>query len=431
MNQYRQGHGDDAFNDLSEFNGGPLSRDKVGSSDYLPRTAISSTGSIQWETLRQLQEQTGSNDHAGVWARWLFCAVPLPPALINLEDSQRDPLSPLLKSLYIQLDELPEQDYFLSDGAKQRFQNWQHSLVHRTQAEIHPALKAAYPKLESYGARLALLLHCVWAVVEGKKPESVISGETMQRAIELTNWFAGQIRLVLAHNSPLKQVEGELLKILNVLKRRGSLTAREIRNYCWTLRSKPLPEIREMMLRLAHSGFATLTGEGDKIQLTVETVEALVEGSLQEQRYTPSGFEPFVETVEDLGGVEKNGIYSVLDPPYDSTQGGDPLYTSTGNSQTQIAQGIQPVEADLYSPLQPSTRLCCALDTPQRLPLRVGDICRYVGPEGVLGVTCRGRDLQVLEVKGSLAKVNALKDYFHHHEWIYPHEIPVKHLRKR
>jgi len=141
MNQYRQGHGDDAFNDLSEFNGGPLSRDKVGSSDYLPRTAISSTGSIQWETLRQLQEQTGSNDHAGVWARWLFCAVPLPPALINLEDSQRDPLSPLLKSLYIQLDKLPDQDYFLSDAAKQYFQRWQHSLVLRTQDEAHPACK--------------------------------------------------------------------------------------------------------------------------------------------------------------------------------------------------------------------------------------------------------------------------------------------------
>jgi hypothetical protein len=327
MNQYRQGHGDDAFNDLSEFNGGPLSRDKVGGSDYLPRTAISSTGSIQWETLRQLQEQAGSDDHAGVWARWLFCAVPLPPALINLEDSQPDPLSPLLKFLYTQLDVLPEQDYLLSDAAKHRFQSWQHSLLHHTQAESHPALKAAFPKLESYGARLALLLHSVWAVVKGKKPDPVISGETMQRAIELTNWFAGQMRLVLAHNSPLKKVEGELLKILNLLNRRGSLTAREIRNYCWTLRSKPLLEIREMMVRLAHSGFATLTGEGDKIQPSVETVEALVEESLRPEMLIQWETQPFVETVEDLGGIEKNGNYSVLDPPPDSTQGGgSPLH---------------------------------------------------------------------------------------------------------
>ncbi|GAB4216300.1 MAG: hypothetical protein OHK0012_18280 [Synechococcales cyanobacterium] len=445
MNQYRQGHGDDAFNDLSEFNGGPLSRDKVGTSDYLPRTAISSTGSIQWETLRQLQEQTGSNDHAGVWARWLFCAVPLPPALINLEDSQPDPLFPLLKFLYTQLDELPEQDYLLSDGAKQRFQNWQHSLVHRTHAETHPALKAAYPKLESYGARLALLLHCVWAAVEGKKPQQFISGETMQRAIELTNWFAGQIRLVLAHNSPLKQVEGELLKILNVLRRRGSLTAREIRNYCWTLRTKPLPEIREMMVRLAQSGFATLRGEGERIvlrtaeafaqcgptgnRLSVESGEAVVEEPLRAEMLIQSETQTFPVTVEGKGGVEKNGNYSALDPPHFSTQGGDPLHTPTAMSETQMEHRVEPVEGDLYSPLQPSTRLCCSL--PQRLPLRVGDICRYVGPDGVLGVTCRGRDLQVLGVKGSLATVNALKDFFHHHEWIHPYDIEIRYLRRK
>ncbi|NJK63631.1 MAG: DUF3987 domain-containing protein [Synechococcaceae cyanobacterium SM2_3_1] len=293
----------------------------------MPRTAISSTGSIQWETLRQLQEQAGSDDHAGVWARWLFCAVPLPPALINLEDSQPDPLSPLLKSLYTHLDELPDQDFFLSDGAKQRFQTWQHSLVHRTQAEIHPALKAAYPKLESYGARLALLLHCVWAVVETKKPDPVISGETMQRAIELTNWFAGQMRLVLAHNSPLKQTEGELLKILNLLNRRGSVTAREIRNYCWTLRTKPLPEIRQMMVRLAHSGFATLTGEGERIRLSVESVAAVVEEPLRAEMLCQSTTQNFVATVEGEGGVSKNGNYSALDPPGFSTQGGgSPLH---------------------------------------------------------------------------------------------------------
>ncbi|MDX2270358.1 MAG: DUF3987 domain-containing protein [Cyanobacteriota bacterium] len=430
MNQYRHGYGDDAFNDLSEFNGGPLSRDKVGGSDYLPRTAISSTGSIQWETLRQLQEQAGSDDHAGVWARWLFCAVPLPPALINLDDSQPDPLSPLLKSLYIQLDELPDQDFFLSDAAKQRFQTWQHSLVHRTQAEIHPALKAAYPKLESYGARLALLLHCVWAVVEAKKPDPVISGETMQRAIELTNWFAGQMRLVLAHNSPLKQTEGELLKILNVLKRRGSVTAREIRNYCWTLRTKPLPEIRQMMVRLAHSGFATLTGEGERIRLCVESVAAVVEEPLHAETLSQSEIQQFVATVEGEGGVEKNGNYSVLDPPDFSTQGGDPLYTPTAMSEIQIEQEVEPVETDLSTPLHPSTSLCCS--PPQRLPLlQVGDICRYVGSHGVLGVTCRGRDLKVLEVKGSVATVNALKDFFHHHEWIHPYDIEIQYLRKR
>lgn len=93
-----------------------------------------------------------------------------------------------------------------------------------------------------------------------------------------------------------------------------------------------------------------------------------------------------------------------------------------------MAQSIEPVEADLYSPLHLSTKIGSSLRQP---PLRVGDVCRYVGPEGVLGVTCRGRDLQVLEVKGSLATVNALKDFFHHHEWIHPYDIEIRYLRKK
>ncbi|MDX2271419.1 MAG: AAA family ATPase [Cyanobacteriota bacterium] len=63
--------------------------------------------------------------------------------------------------------------------------------------------------------------------------------------------------------------------------------------------------------------------------------------------------------------------------------------------------------------------------------LRVGDICRYVGSDGPMRVTCRGRDLKVLGVKGSVATVTALKDYFHHHEWIRPYDIEMQHLRRK
>ncbi|MDX2271034.1 MAG: AAA family ATPase [Cyanobacteriota bacterium] len=63
--------------------------------------------------------------------------------------------------------------------------------------------------------------------------------------------------------------------------------------------------------------------------------------------------------------------------------------------------------------------------------LRVGDICRYIGPDGAMRVTCQGRDLKVLEVKGSIATVKAIKDYFHHHEWIRPYDIEIQHLRKK
>ncbi|MDX2271040.1 MAG: AAA family ATPase [Cyanobacteriota bacterium] len=63
--------------------------------------------------------------------------------------------------------------------------------------------------------------------------------------------------------------------------------------------------------------------------------------------------------------------------------------------------------------------------------LRVGDTCRYIGPDGAMRVTCQGRTLKVLEVKGSLATVKAMKDYFHHHEWIQSYDIEIRHLRRK
>jgi hypothetical protein len=51
-----------------------------------------------------------------------------------------------------------------------------------------------------------------------------------------------------------------------------------------------------------------------------------------------------------------------------------------------------------------------------RPPIRAGDVCRYCGPPGAMGVTCRGRDLLVLDVKHEVATVKAEK-------WFHPHEI--------
>jgi DNA primase len=351
MNQYRHGQGDDAFNDLSEFNGGSLSRDKVGSSDYLSRTAISSTGSIQWETLRQLQTQAGADDHAGVWARWLFCGIPMPTPQIELYQQPADLLSPLLRDLYLKLENLPPADYFLSDGAKDAFQPWQHALVHRTQSETHLALKATLPKLESYCARLALLLHCLWGL---PVPAQMIAGGTMQRAIQLTNWFGGQMRLVLAHNSPINQKEGEFLKILNLLQRKGSLTARDIRNYCWTLRTKPMPEIRQMMVHLSQAGLAGLRGQDIHLHI-VEKVERRRGSSLPPLSQSQTAIQTLGEAVEAEGGVYKNPADSPLPDPPNSLRGGGILYSTTDTPQPQSAQALEAIETPHYSPPQTST----------------------------------------------------------------------------
>jgi hypothetical protein len=64
--------------------------------------------------------------------------------------------------------------------------------------------------------------------------------------------------------------------------------------------------------------------------------------------------------------------------------------------------------------------------TPSKPPPRdisIGDVCRYCGPPGGVNVSCWGRDLHVLEIRGDIATVKAPS-------WIHPITIPIHHLRK-
>jgi hypothetical protein len=165
----------------------------------------------------------------------------------------------------------------------------------------------------------------------------------------------------MAHNSPINQKEGEFLKILNLLKRKRSATAREIRNYCWTLRTTPIPQIRQMMVQLSEAGYATLTGHNDQVCLTVEGVEDCRGTHLHPQTQSQRDIQPNCRGVEVLGGVDGkgNGLQPATEssppaPPH-SLQGGGILYTSTAEPQTQSQTAIEPVEADLYTTSTAST----------------------------------------------------------------------------
>ena len=185
----------------------------------------------------------------------------------------------------------------------------------------------------------------------------MVSQTTMQQAIQLTNWFGGQMRLVLAYNSPNNQCEGEFLKILNLLNKRGSLTAKDIRNFCWTLRATPVTEIRQLMVTLAHAGHANLAGQGIHLQLRavpqkVEKVEESRGSHLPPQTQSQSSIQPLVEKVEAQGGVlanERSASSPSLQVVGSST-------SSTKLSETQSQRAIEPVEDTLYQPLLSSTK---------------------------------------------------------------------------
>lgn len=215
LNQFKGGKGDDLRLELSFWGGGSCNYNRSDARLYLKRTAISKTGTYQWDTLARLMQDEVNFISSGYSARFLYCSIiDAPPRYLNLfSDYGGNALKEKLRWLYGELGLLPQADYFLSHEAKVLFQGWNHALVNADIEEAYFGLSLAYAKIESYTARLALWLHLVNAVLRGEKPAPVISGTTMQHAIEIASFYLWQHKLIHAHNSPTRSLEGIFLKV--------------------------------------------------------------------------------------------------------------------------------------------------------------------------------------------------------------------------
>ncbi|MDF5723001.1 MAG: DUF3987 domain-containing protein [Rhizonema sp. PD37] len=265
-NQYRGGLGADEEQELDQFNGSAIIYDRSEKSVCLPKSAISRTGSIQWEVLSAMMGD--HNDYNGNFARWLFCAAKSPKRYLRLVGEISAPdtgISEALRQLYIKLAQIPEKDYFLSTEAAMLFEAWQHSLVDAQVAEEFSGLRVVYPKIEAYTARLALWLHIVNTVLTGETPDIVISGDTMSKAIELAAYFLWQHKLIHAQNSPESGLMSWGLKIQKVAERLGGATASMLKSGIRALRTRPTFEIRQLMEMMAAAGWGRVEGSGSNL----------------------------------------------------------------------------------------------------------------------------------------------------------------------
>ena len=262
-NQYRGGLGADEEQELDQFNGSAIIYDRSDKSVCLSKSAISRTGSIQWEVLSAIMGD--HNDYNGSFARWLFCAAKSPKRYLRLvgENSAPDTgISQALRQLYIKLAQVPEKDYFLSTDAAMLFEVWQHSLVDAQETSESYGIKIVYPKIEAYTARLALWLHIVNAVLAGETPTPVISGDTMEKAIELAAYFLWQHRLIHTQNSPESELTSWGLKIQKLAEQVGGATASMLKSSIRALRKKTTFEIRQLMEMMAAAGWGRVEGSG-------------------------------------------------------------------------------------------------------------------------------------------------------------------------
>ncbi len=295
LNQYKSGKGDDLQLELSFWNGAGCNYDRQDVRLFLKRTAFSKTGTYQWDTLARLMADEVNFTSSGYAARFLYCSVlDAPPRYLDLLSHQHDStLNDKLTWLYSELEQLPENDFFLSHEAKVLFQAWNHTLVNAEIEESHFGLSLVYPKIEANTARLALWLHIVNAVLRGEKPAPTISGTTMQHAIEIGSFYLWQHKLIHAHNSPTRKLEGIFLKVQTlaekVFTKSGvGIGASFAKSRLNNLKSWVVGKIRSGVFSvLANAGFGQLEGEGGEMTYIPSTV--------------PGNIPP--DPVGDFGGV--------------------------------------------------------------------------------------------------------------------------------
>jgi hypothetical protein len=258
-NAYRNGKGADREKKLDQFNGSPLIIDRKDREIALAQSAISRTGSIQWDILQSLMGD--GRDDNGTFARWLFCAAEAPPRFIDLlEDDIDTGIEELLMHLYKRLEKMPEdRDYLLSFEAKQLFQHWQHELVRAEIEESHPGLQLVYPKIEAYTARFALLLHLVNSALAEVTPPAVIGDHTMSAAIKLAKYYLDQSKLVMATNSPQSGLTGVLLKIQKYAQGKpNGIKVYKLKSAIKALRNKTQDELLSHCTWLSEHGYGVL-----------------------------------------------------------------------------------------------------------------------------------------------------------------------------
>jgi hypothetical protein len=261
-NAYKaKGRGGDTEKKLSQWGGSAIICDRKEREIVLEKSAISRTGSIQYEIYQK--ELADSKNHLssnGMLARWLFCVTDAPVNFIDLMSEDIDTgLEPLLLSLYRKLSQIKGGDYLLSKDAKQVFQKWQHQLKRQELRETNGMMELVYPKMESYTARFALWLHLVNAALANQEPRTVISGKAMEAAVKLAKYFLEQARILNTINSPDAGLTGILLKIQKYAQGKPEgVKLHKLKSGIKDLRQLTPQQIESHCQWLASNGYGTL-----------------------------------------------------------------------------------------------------------------------------------------------------------------------------
>ncbi|MBM0740411.1 DUF3987 domain-containing protein [Phormidium sp. CLA17] len=271
FNQYRpHGRGNDLQKWLSLYDGKPIKINrKTGNRISLSQTQVSLTGTIQPCVLQKHMENVNEVD--GFWPRYFWIRLPLTKMPPPGEGSNYD-LSGLLRGLYRGLELLDPSVYQLDKQGREIWRNWHCWCEEQKVNEFYPALRSLYPKSKERAARIALIAHCINAVVKDSIPENIIASELLAAAISFTKWSIGQTQLIYADAGITTWQESpKIARFIDRFKKGGWIKARNVIHWSSSREKLNAETARSFMKQIVDLGYAISNGKtGKEFQICIK-----------------------------------------------------------------------------------------------------------------------------------------------------------------
>lgn len=236
LDQYKAGKGADEQQLLEIYDGGSFRSLRVGDTTRsFERCSVNILGAVQPEILNELLR---GGDASGKWARFIF--VPIPdmtkrlPTNISPEMQQKiDYASKLLKDIFSSVYDLGANIYKLDAEPLELFVEYEHDRqVAALQATV-AAQASLYGKSAGKLLRFAGILHILWCYQGEGKITTLISSETLHKAMRLVDYTDnGMLALHSKISGKACQKLGKFTRRIHeiCLKSHSRLSWTEIRN---------------------------------------------------------------------------------------------------------------------------------------------------------------------------------------------------------
>jgi hypothetical protein len=271
MNKFaRNGVGDDLERDLELYNGNELIKTRASKDNclFLPQTAISITGTIQTAMVEELFNK--NSDFQGVTSRWLIWAGEMPKGYLQPRGCNEHQFFSELKNFFTGLSYYDFPKYLtISNDAYKAFMKWQHDTIDKIDSLDLPQVKMKYAKIEGEVARLAGVMFFWNYYMNPDVPSggNEIKLMTMSQALDLATYYLEHFAYICT-KAQGDLLDSRLMKILELVNKKGIVTASQVKRSLWELRTVNTDEVEKMLLDLVAIGKIELvsTHKGVKVQ---------------------------------------------------------------------------------------------------------------------------------------------------------------------